>query len=213
MNRFPPFGRALKPPLAWVRRWGGRLAGAGLLVTAACGGQPGHPPPPTQVPSSVPVRSAAPTTAPPAVPPPARIAPLPVRPVTKSQPTTAGRCPATNPAAPAPPTATLTTCDLGKTTAYTLGPETLQLGLTHVDPPKSLTADFYEVTLTLDPASAAAWSAFTAAHLKDHVAFVRDDLVVEAPIIEDTVSSGRIALTTQTAQQADRLAQLVGRPA
>jgi preprotein translocase subunit SecD len=107
----------------------------------------------------------------------------------------------------------LVTCDLAQTTLYTLAPETMQLGLTHVDAPKSLTSGFYEVNLTLDPPAAAAWASFTAAHLHDHVAFIRDDLVLEAPIIEEQVASGKIALTTQTPQAADQLAQMAGRPA
>jgi hypothetical protein len=142
-----------------------------------------------------------------------RIQPLPVRPVTKSRPTTPEKCPVTNPSIPVAPTDALTTCDIGRATVYTLGPETMQLGLIHVDPPKALTADFYEVTLILDPPSASAWEAFTAGHLKDHMAFIRDNLVLEAPIIEEQVTSGRIAMTTQTAQGAAELAQLASRPA
>ena len=89
----------------------------------------------------------------------------------------------------------------------------MRLVLTHVDPPTALTSGFYEVTLTMDPPSATAWAAFTAANLHDHVAFIRDDLVLEAPIIEEQVTSGRVALTTETPQVADQLAQLAGRPA
>ena len=140
------------------------------------------------------------------------IQPLPVRPVQKSQPTTPNKCPATNPDAPVAPTNVLVTCDLARTTVYTLGPETMRPVLTQVDPPKSMTSGFYEVSLTMDPPSAAAWAAFTAAHLHAHVAFIRDDLVLEAPIIKEQVTSGKIALTTQTAQAADQLAQLAGRP-
>lgn len=129
------------------------------------------------------------------------------------EPTTpAVKCPAIDPTVPVPPTDGLTTCDIARATVYTLGPEAMQLGLINVDPPKSLTADYYEVTLVLDPASASAWAAFTGEHPKDHIAFIRDNLVVEAPIIEEQVTSGRIALTTQTAQGAAQLAQLVGRP-
>ncbi|OJZ70209.1 preprotein translocase subunit SecD [Mycobacterium paraffinicum] len=142
-----------------------------------------------------------------------KIAPLPVRPVTKSQPTAPQKCPATDPNHPVAPTDAFTACDIGRSTLYTLGPETMQLGLIHVEPPKSLTAGFYDVTLILDPPSASAWAAYTAAHLQDHVAFIRDNLVLEAPIIEDPVTSGRIALTTQTAEGAAQLAQLAGRPA
>jgi hypothetical protein len=154
----------------------------------------------------------APTTSQ-SVAPVVNIQPLPVRPVQKSQPTTSDKCPATNPNAPVAPTNVLITCDLARTTLYTLGPEAMQLALTHVDPPKSLTADFYEVNLTMDPSSATAWASFTGAHLHTHIAFIRDDLVLEAPMIEEQVTSGQIALTTQTAQAADQLAQLAGRPA
>jgi len=157
------------------------------------------------------------TATPPATTQPAapavHIQPLPVRPVQKSQPTTPDKCPATNPNAPAAPANGLITCDLARTTRYTLGPEAMRLGLTHVDAPKSLTAGFYEVLLTLDPPSVTAWASFTGAHPHDHVAFIRDDLVLEAPMIEEQVSSGQIALTTQTVQAADQLAQMAGRPA
>jgi preprotein translocase subunit SecD len=111
------------------------------------------------------------------------------------------------------PSDVLVACDLAQTTLYTLAPEAMQLALTQVDPPKSLTSSFYEVNLTMDPPSAAAWAAFTAAHLHAHVAFIRDDLVLEAPIIEEQVSSGKIALTTQNPQAADQLAQLARGPA
>jgi hypothetical protein len=49
--------------------------------------------------------------------------------------------------------------------------------------------------------------------LRAHVAFIRDDLVLEAPIIEEQVTSGQVALTTQTGPAADQLAQLAGRRA
>lgn len=197
-----------QPGLRSAAAW---LGSIGLLVAVMCGCQQTHTAP------SHPSSTAPPsTTAPPPPPPPpaVQIAPLPVRPVTKSQPTTpAVKCPATDPNAPVKPTDGLTICDIGRTTVYTLGPETMQLGLLRVDPPKSLTADYYELTLVLDQQSAAAWTAFTGAHLQDHMAFIRDNMVLEAPIIEQPATSGRIVLTTQTAQGAAQLAQLVGRPA
>lgn len=166
-----------------------------------------HPAPPATK-TTAPITTTATTSAAPAV----SIQPLPVRPVKKSQPTTPDKCPAVDPNLPAAPADALTTCDIGRTTLYILGPEALQLGLTHVDPPNALTSNFYGVTLILTPPSATAWASFTAANLHDHVAFIRDDLVLEAPIIEEQVTSGRIALTTQTAQAADQLAQLASRP-
>jgi hypothetical protein len=141
------------------------------------------------------------------------IAPLPVRPVQRLQLITPDKCPAPHPNAPVPPAAVLVTCDVARTTLYMLGPQLMQIVLTRVDTPKSLTADFYEVNLRMDPPSATAWASFTAAHLHSHVAFIRDDLVLEAPIIEDHVTSGQVALTTQTVQAADQLAGLAGRPA
>jgi len=141
------------------------------------------------------------------------IQPLPVRPVQKSQPTMPDKCPAKDPNVPVLPTNGLAACDLSQTTLYTLGPEAIQLVLTHVAPPKLVTSDFYEVNLTMDPPSATAWASFTAAHLRAHVAFIRDDLVLEAPIIEEQVTSGQVALTTQTGPAADQLAQLAGRRA
>ncbi|OMC56458.1 preprotein translocase subunit SecD [Mycobacterium sp. IS-836] len=179
-----------------------------LLGAVTCGCHANqHPASPT----------ASTTKAPPAttqsVAAPVNIQPLPVRKVEKSQPASPDKCPATNPNAPAAPDKALTACDLARTTLYTLGPEAMRLGLTQVDPPKSLTAGFYEVLLTLDRPSAAAWASFTAANLHDHVAFIRDDLVLEAPLIEYQVASGQIALTTQTVQAADQLTQLAGRPA
>ncbi len=186
------------------------VAGTGLagivLLGAVLGGchSAEHSAPPTTS------TTRAPTSTQPAV---VAIAPLPVRQVQKSQPTTADKCPATNPNAPVAAADVLIACDLPRTTRYTLGPETMQLGLTHVDSPKSLTVGFYEVHLLLDSTSATAWASFTAAHLHAHVAFIRDDLVLEAPVIEEQVTSGQIALTTQTPQAADQLAQLAGRPA
>lgn len=192
------------------RRFGARNAVAWMALLAAlvCSCQQPHKAAP---PSSS--TTAAPIMTPPPPPPIVMIAPLPVRPVTKSQPTTpASTCPVLDPNAPVPPNGGLTTCDIGRNTIYTLGPETMQLGLISVDPPKSLTADFYQVTLVLDPPSTTAWATFTAAHLKDHMAFVRDNLVLDAPIIEEQVTSGRIVVTTQTAQGAAQLAQLAGHP-
>ncbi|OBG79486.1 preprotein translocase subunit SecD [Mycobacterium sp. E1715] len=187
------------------------LTCAGLLFSMVCGcHSTRHQAAPTTSTTSA-TTTKTPTTSATAAPS-VQIAPLPVRPVNKSQPAGPQKCPTTDPNHPVAPTDAFTACDIGRTTLYTLGPETMRLGLIHVDPPKSLTAGFYDVTLILDPPSASAWASYTAGHLKDHVAFVRDDLVLEAPIIEDPVTSGRIAMTTQTAEGAAQLAQLAGRP-
>lgn len=180
-----------------------------LIGAVTCGCHPTRHPPTTSTTTTL--QQTVPTTQPAASA--VKIQPLPVRPVQKSRPTMPDKCPATNPAAPVAPGSVLVTCDLARTTVYTLGPETMRLALTHVDPPTSLTSGFYQVSLTMDPSSAADWAAFTAGHLHDHVAFIRDDLVLEAPTIEEPVTSGKIALTTQTAPAADQLAQLAGRSA
>ncbi|WP_169733604.1 hypothetical protein [Mycobacterium genavense] len=116
-----------------------RLTSAVLLVALCCGCHT------TQRPTA-PAPSSSATSTTPSVAPAPRIAPLPVRPVQKSQPSAPDKCPAVN--------------------------------LPHA-----------------------------------HIAFVRDDLVLEAPMIENQVTSGQIALTTQTAPAAAQLAQLAGRPA
>jgi SecDF, P1 head subdomain len=182
-----------------------RLASVIVLGAVMCGCHSTHQASPTTPTTML-------TTTTQSVAPAVSIQPLPVRPVHKSQPTTPDKCPPTNPNAPVAPTNVLIICDLGRTTLYTLGPELMELVLAHVDAPQSLTSGFYEVNLTMDPASTAAWAAFTTAHPQAHVAFIRDDLVLEAPIIEEQVTSGKIALTTQTPQAADQLAQLAGRP-
>ena len=178
------------------------LVGVLLLASVLCGCRP------PEHRAAEPVNSTRNLTT-----PVVNIAPLPVRPVQRSQLTAPNKCPAMDPNAPVPPDAVLVTCDLARTTLYTLGPQLMQIVLTHVDAPKSLTADFYEVNLIMDQPTATAWASFTAAHLHSHVALIRDDLVLEAPIIEYHVTSGEVVLTTQTAQAADQLAGMAGRPA
>ena len=162
-----------------------------LLGAATCGCHASHQPasPATTTPIPPNTQSVAPIV---------NIQPLPVRPAPKSQPTTSEKCPPYQCQRPDSSTNVLVTCDLARTTLYTLGPETMRLALTHVDSPKS---------------PATAWASFTATHPHAHIALIRDDLVLEAPIIEGQVTSGQLALTTQTAQAADQLAQLAGRPA
>jgi hypothetical protein len=190
------------------RRAGGALSAALVLGALLCGCHS------TQHPAAHPASTSTATPPPPttSVAPVVRIRPLPVRPVRGSKMTTPERCPVTNPGAPVAPTAVLTTCDLARTMLYTLGPEAMQLVLIRVDPPKPLTAEYFEVHLTMDAASATAWASYTTEHLHGHIAFVRDELVLEAPTIEEPVSSGQIALTTQTAPAADELARLAGQP-
>ncbi len=145
----------------------------------------------------------------------AKIQPLPVRPVQKSQPTTPDKCPATNPNAPVAATDVLVTCDLDRTTLYTLAPEVMELGLTRVDVPKPEPngSTGYEIVVTMDASSAAAWASFTAANIGTGVACIRDDLAISVGVIRESVSSGKTALFAKTAQQADQVAQLARRPA
>jgi hypothetical protein len=193
------------------RRAGNTLTAVVVLGALLCGCHSSSHPGAHRSPTTT--TAAAPPPPPASAAPVARIRPLPVRPVRGSKMTTPEKCPATNPGAPVAPTAILNTCDLARSTLYTLGPEAMQLVLTRVDPPKPLTADYFEVHLTMDADSATAWESYTREHLHGHIAFVRDELVLEAPTIQETVSSGQIALTTQTAPAADELARLAGQPA
>jgi preprotein translocase subunit SecD len=190
-----------------------RLASVILLGAVICGCQsPQQSASPTSSTNTTAPTTTAPTTTQSAGPA-AKIQPSPIRPVRNEQPTMPEKCPATNPNAPVAATDVLTTCSLDRTFLYTLGPEALQLGLTQVDSPKSSRSGGYEVGLTLDASSATAWNAYMAAHLGTQVAFIRDDLVLDAPEIVETSTSGRILLTTRTAQEAGQVAQLVSRPA
>jgi hypothetical protein len=110
-------------------------------------------------------KTTAPSATTQSVAPVVNIQPLPIRLVQRSKLVTPDKCPATNPPAPVAPTDVLTACDLARTTVYTLGPEAMQLILTRLDPPKPLTADYFEVHLTLDPASAAGWASQAADEL------------------------------------------------
>ena len=182
--------------------------GSGILVGAVmCGCHS------TQHPASPTSPSAAATTQSPA--PVVNIAPLPVRPVAKSQPTTPDKCPATNPNAPAAPTNVLTTCNLDRTTLYTLLPQAITLGLTHVDSPTPAVgangASYYEVYVTLDASSAAAWASYMAGHIGQEVAFIRDDLVLSVGGIVEPDTTGKIVLDAPTAQVAQQVIQLVNR--
>jgi preprotein translocase subunit SecD len=91
----------------------------------------------------------------------------------------------------------------------------MKFGLTHVDSPKPEPNGFsgYEVEVTLDASSAAAWASYTAGHIGTGVAFIRDDLVISMGIIKESMTSDRTVLFAQTAQEADQVAQLAGRPA
>jgi preprotein translocase subunit SecD len=191
-----------------------RLTSVIVVAAVLCACQsPQHSASPTSS-----VLTTVPTSAPTATPsagPVAKIKPRPVRPQLKSQPTTPDKCPATNPNAPVAATDVLTTCDLDRTTLYTLGPEGMELGLTRVDVPKPEPNGFsgYEIEVTMDALSAAAWASYTAANIGTRVGFIRDDLVISAGIIQESVSSGKTTLFAKTAQKADQVAQLAGRPA
>jgi preprotein translocase subunit SecD len=65
----------------------------------------------------------------------------------------------------------------------------------------------------MDASSAAAWASYTAANIGTRVGFIRDDLVISMGIIQESVSSGKTTLFAKTAQRADQVAQLAGRPA
>jgi hypothetical protein len=197
------------PPASTHRRGG---IAAVVVLGALLGGchSTRQPAPPAA--SSTVKTTTTPMTSTQSIPAATRIRPLAVRPVRGSKMTTSDKCPTIDPNAQVAPADVLVTCDLARTNLYTLGPEIMQIVLTRVDPPTPLTADYFEVHLSMDPSSAAAWATFTTDHLHAHIAFVRGDLVLEAPTIQEPVTSGHIALTTQTAAAADELARLAAQP-
>jgi hypothetical protein len=186
----------------------GGIAGVILIGAVICGCQS------TQHPASstTSTNTSAPTSQ--SVAPVVKIQPMPIRPVQNQQPITPDKCPPTNPNNPVAATDVLTTCSLDRTHLYTLAPQAMLLGLTYVDSPKpSETSGSYEVSLTLDASSATAWTAFMAEHVGTQVGFIRDDVVLDAPMIQEASTSGRILLYARTSQQADQVAQLARRPA
>jgi preprotein translocase subunit SecD len=111
------------------------------------------------------------------------------------------------------PTEFVTTCDLERTAACALGPQAMELQLTHVETLKSPTSEFYVVRMTMSPASAQAFGAFAANNVDHQLAFIRDGIVMFAPKITQPIDSQALEISGNlTAQQAQDVAQRLRQP-
>ncbi|HEY7054337.1 MAG TPA: hypothetical protein VH496_19705 [Mycobacterium sp.] len=145
-------------------------------------------------------------------PPPENIRPLQVRPVQEMR--TPDQCPPEDQPPAAPPTDPLTTCDFMRNAAYVLGPQVMEVQLTHVATLKAPTSEFHVVRITMEKASADAFGAYTAQHVGSQVAFIRDNVVVFAPKISQPLTSEGLEISGDlTEQQASDMAALLRKPA
>jgi hypothetical protein len=161
---------------------------------------------------TMPVRD-VPRTSQPAVAPGPLIRPLPVRAVQDVRPVAPEECPADQTMA-VPAAEILSMCDFTRTAAYTLGPQVLELQLSSVDTLKPLNSESHVVRLTMQPASATALAAFTADHVGDQLAFVRNRVVVFAPKITQPLNAQGLEISgNMTAEQAGDIARLLGETA
>ena len=107
-----------------------------------------------------------------------------------------------------PPTETLEACDIERTAAYTLGPVVMQLQLTRVESAPLPIKSSYVVRVEMDAASSAAFAEYTAAHVGQQMAFVRNGVVVSAPGITAPIISPAVELSGElTAAQAEEVAR------
>jgi preprotein translocase subunit SecD len=108
----------------------------------------------------------------------------------------------------------LTTCDFTRAATYVLGPQAMDVQLTHVETLKSPTSEFYVVRVTMTQQSTAAFTAYTAEHVSSQVAFIRDGAVVFAPKIAQIINSERLEISGDlTAEQADQITRQLRKPA
>jgi preprotein translocase subunit SecD len=86
----------------------------------------------------------------------------------------------------------------------------MQLRLTGVRSVKSQTDDFYVIRVDMDAASSAAFADYTATHVGEQIAFVRDGVVVSAPDITQPIDAPSLQLSGRlTAAQADNIARML----
>jgi preprotein translocase subunit SecD len=111
------------------------------------------------------------------------LAPLTVRPVVQAMVAAPDQCKPGPPPPPSPPTAPLTICDVEQKAQYQLGPEALRLNLTGAISIKLPMSEFYAVQLTMDQDSGASFNQYTGTQVGKQVAFVRDGVVLAAPVI------------------------------
>lgn len=139
---------------------------------------------------AAPRTNAVPTSAAPAV----IGIPLAVRPVVEvplvARP---GDCPPVPP--PTLPQNPVRICDVDKTAVFQLGPVTLQLNLTGATETKLPTSDFHTVQMSMDPGSGTAFAKYTAANIGKQLAFVRDGVVLAAPLINQPIDGQSLQIS------------------
>lgn len=144
-------------------------------------------------------------------PPPENLKQVQLRPVQEVR--SPEECPPVGEIPAVAPSEGLTTCDLPRTATFVLGPQTLDLQLTHVETQKSPTSEFWAVRITMQRQSGAAFAAYTARHVNEQVAFVCDGIVVFAPKITQVINSAGLEISGNlTEQQANDIAGLLRKP-
>ncbi|MCG5433531.1 hypothetical protein LV457_14720 [Mycobacterium sp. MYCO198283] len=193
--------RKLLAGVALLAAFGVLATMVGAVLMQFFGGNTASAPAPT---------SARPTLTTPAGPP---IKPLQIRPVLSPPLQVTPQHPCPPPAPPPPPTAPLTACDLVKAGVYQLGPEGATLTPTAVDVVPG-TGGFFAIRLTMDQSSADTLAVYSSAHVNAQLAFVRDTIVVSAPMITQPIRSRAIELSGNlTRAQADEMAAMLRQPA
>ena len=136
------------------------------------------------------------------------IVPLQIRPVQELR--SPSECPPEGAIPQVPPTDVVTLCDFGRGAAFVLGPQAMELTLTHVESFKSLRSDFYTVRMTMNETSKVAFADYSASHVGSEAAFIRDGVVVFAPKFTTAIDSNTLEISgDMNAEQADRMVQLL----
>ncbi|MEU0499189.1 hypothetical protein [Mycobacterium sp. NPDC006124] len=135
--------------------------------------------------------------------------PLAVRPVL-SPPLVANPqdCPPVPP--PTPPDAPIEVCDVDRAAVYRLGPVGLALDLTGAGETKLPDGEFHTVQLSMTPASSTAFAQYTTANVGKQLAFVRDGVVLAAPVISQPIDGQSIQISGELrAETAATIARML----
>lgn len=123
---------------------------------------------------------------------------------------TPGQCPKAPP--PEPPAAQqpLQACAVDDMAVYELGPVALMLNLTGATSAKLPMTEFHTVQMSMDAASTAAFAQLTAANLGKQLAFVRDGVVLAAPMINEPINGATLQISGElTGEAAGTIARLL----
>jgi len=120
--------------------------------------------------------------------------PLAVRPVL-SPPLVANPqdCPPVPP--PTPADAPIEVCDVDRAAVYRLGPVGLALDLTGAGETKLPDSEFHTVQLSMTQASSTAFMQYTTANVGKQLAFVRNGVVLAAPVIGQPIDGQSIQIS------------------